>query len=83
MKSFVLLLLATIATCDPIVYMIRHGEKPADGSNGLSPKGKKRAQCLRTVFGPESDYDIGYIMAQKYKKSKRFIVSPSTISNCF
>lgn len=36
------------------VYLIRHGEKPADGSNGLSPRGEERAQCLakNVSFGP-------------------------------
>ena len=34
---------------DNFVYLIRHGEKPADGSNGLSPQGEERAQCLVNV----------------------------------
>ena len=67
MKSFALLALATIAACKPTVYMIRHGEKPEDDSPGLSPEGKLRAECVRNVFGNESDYNIGYIMAQSYK----------------
>ena len=41
------------------VYLIRHGEKPADGGNGLSSAGEQRAQCLRKVFGASSSYDIG------------------------
>ncbi|PRP76388.1 meckelin [Planoprotostelium fungivorum] len=49
------------------VYLIRHGEKPADGGEGLSEAGKKRAQCLRKVFGVTSPYEIGYILAQQYK----------------
>ncbi len=49
---------------DPTVYLIRHGEKPSDGGNGLSAVGQQRAQCLRNVFGADSGYDIGYIMAQ-------------------
>lgn len=52
------------------VYLIRHGEKPADGGTGLSPQGEQRAQCLKNVFGPSSDYDIGYIMAEAYKSGK-------------
>jgi hypothetical protein len=54
--------LATAAS--PIVYLIRHGEKPSDGGNGLSAQGIQRAQCLRSVFSSSSDYDITYIMAQ-------------------
>ncbi|KAI0193652.1 putative phosphoglycerate mutase family protein [Xylaria flabelliformis] len=55
---------ATVVTAKPTVYLIRHGEKPADGSTGLSAQGVQRAQCLRTVFGAASAYDIGYILAQ-------------------
>ncbi|KAF7964816.1 hypothetical protein HWV62_2741, partial [Athelia sp. TMB] len=47
--------------------LIRHGEKPSDGSNGLSAQGEERAQCLRNVFGASSGYDIGYIMAETPK----------------
>ncbi|KAF8954294.1 hypothetical protein BGZ46_002966 [Entomortierella lignicola] len=61
-------LLSTFAAAHkPTVYLIRHGEKPSDGSNGLSSDGEKRAQCLRKVFSSSSDYNIGYIMAQAYK----------------
>ncbi|KIM97511.1 hypothetical protein OIDMADRAFT_70695, partial [Oidiodendron maius Zn] len=49
------------------VYLIRHGEKPSDGSNGLSAQGEERAQCLRTVFGASSGYNIDYIMAETPK----------------
>ncbi|KAF9146992.1 hypothetical protein BGX20_006784 [Mortierella sp. AD010] len=63
-----LVLLSTLATASkPTVYLIRHGEKPSDGSTGLSSAGEQRAQCLRKVFGASSDYNIGYIMAQAYK----------------
>ena len=61
------LLLLGSATAEPIIYMIRHGEKPSDGSNGLSAAGEQRAQCLTTVFGPSSSYNIGYILAEKPK----------------
>lgn len=70
MKFSLTLLLAAVVACKPTVHLIRHGEKPADGGNGLSAQGVQRSQCLRTVFGNQSDYDIGYIMAQKYKKSE-------------
>ena len=59
-----------VAAHKPTVYLIRHGEKPSDGSNGLNADGKKRAQCLRNVFGASSEYNIGYIMAEAYKSGK-------------
>ena len=55
--------LASVATATPTVYFIRHGEKPSSG-NGLSAQGLQRAQCLKTVFGASSQYNIGHIMAQ-------------------
>lgn len=55
---------SALVAADPIVYLIRHGEKPSDGGNGLSAQGEQRAQCLRNIFGDGSGYDIGYIMAQ-------------------
>jgi hypothetical protein len=66
-------LLWTIASArkPPTVYLIRHAEKPADKKdNRLTHKGKERAQCLRTVFGAESEYNIGYIIAPTVKKRK-------------
>ncbi|UNI22317.1 hypothetical protein JDV02_008216 [Purpureocillium takamizusanense] len=62
--ALVLLASAAFAAAKPTVYLIRHGEKPADGGNGLSDKGKQRAECLRKVFGASSPYNIGHIMAQ-------------------
>ncbi|KAJ5812656.1 hypothetical protein N7474_008957 [Penicillium riverlandense] len=59
---------AAFAVGSPTVYLIRHGEKPSNGSTGLSAQGLQRAQCLRSVFGASSDYDIGYIMAETPKK---------------
>ncbi|GFF40632.1 hypothetical protein IFM46972_06273 [Aspergillus udagawae] len=56
-----------VSAVKPTVYLIRHGEKPSDGGNGLSVQGLERAQCLRTVFGSSSSYNIGYIMAQTPK----------------
>ncbi|KAK7421704.1 hypothetical protein QQZ08_009878 [Neonectria magnoliae] len=66
MKSFAFLFFASLAACSPTVYFIRHGEKPDDG-NGLSAQGEQRAQCLRSVFGASSQYNIAYIIAQTYK----------------
>lgn len=62
-----LFLWTTSASAAATVYLIRHGEKPSNGSTGLSAEGEQRAQCLRTVFGAQSSYDIGYIMAQTPK----------------
>ena len=60
------LAIASLAVASPTVYLIRHGEKP-DSGNGLSAQGLERAQCLRTVFGASSEYNIGHIMAQTPK----------------
>ena len=62
-------LAASMATASPTVYLIRHGEKPDDG-NGLNAQGLQRAQCLRSVFGSSSQYNIGHIMAQMPKSGK-------------
>ncbi|KAI1128464.1 hypothetical protein F5Y10DRAFT_265100 [Nemania abortiva] len=56
-----------VGAAEPTVYLIRHGEKPSDGGVGLSSEGEQRAQCLRTVFGAASGYNIGYILAQTPK----------------
>ncbi|CEJ90957.1 hypothetical protein VHEMI06706 [[Torrubiella] hemipterigena] len=66
MKFLNVLALATAAAAaKPTVYLIRHGEKPADDNeHGLSAAGVKRSQCLRNVFGAKSSYNIGHIMAQ-------------------
>ncbi|KAI1033019.1 hypothetical protein LB504_006226 [Fusarium proliferatum] len=58
------------ASTKPTIYMIRHGEKPPkkpDGKepHGLSAQGKERANDLVNVFGPNSSYNIGYIMAEQ------------------
>jgi len=52
------------------IYLIRHAEKPSDGSDGLTRKGRLRAQCLRKLFGPSSQYKIDYIIAPGYKGEK-------------
>lgn len=57
----------------PILYLIRHGEKPPKLANGqdaqgLSAQGLERAQGLVKVFGKDSDYNINYIIAEKPKK---------------
>ncbi|OAA34618.1 hypothetical protein NOR_08376 [Metarhizium rileyi] len=64
----ILVLVAGVVAAEPMVYFIRHGEKPADDDQpGLSTQGKQRAQCLRQVFGAGSNYRIGLILAQAYK----------------
>ena len=50
------------------VYFIRHGEKPQEG-NGLNAQGIQRAQYIRKLFGPDSEYKIDYILAQRPKKN--------------
>jgi hypothetical protein len=62
--------LASLAAAQGTVYLIRHGEKPSDGGNGLSAQGMQRAQCLRNVFGASSGYNIGYIIAEQPKSSQ-------------
>ncbi|KAG0025550.1 hypothetical protein BGZ82_009961 [Podila clonocystis] len=70
-STFSLIVLSTLIAAAPIrkptIFLIRHGEKPSNGGTGLSSDGVKRAQCLRKFFGASSKYNIGYIMAQKYK----------------
>ncbi|EME39468.1 hypothetical protein DOTSEDRAFT_139477 [Dothistroma septosporum NZE10] len=65
--TFALLSVIALAVAEPTVYLIRHGEKPSDGGNGLSAQGMQRAQCLRNVFGASSDYNIEAILTQDYK----------------
>ena len=75
--QFLLLFTLTLAfyVSAQTVYLIRHGEKPSDGSNGLSTKGKQRAQCLRNVFSSSSNYNIGYIIAEKPKSGNTVSLS--------
>ena len=61
---------ASLVLAESTVYLIRHGEKPADGGNGLNAHGVQRSQCLRNVFGSSYGYDTGYILAQTPKKSE-------------
>lgn len=73
MKAFHLLTTASLlvpTSAQATVYLIRHGEKPSGGANGLSAQGQQRAQCLKNVFGPDSQYNIQYIMAETPKKGK-------------
>jgi hypothetical protein len=67
----------------PIIYMIRHGEKPpklpnGDDADGLSAQGLERAQGLRQVFSKSSSYNIGYILAEHPKKGRS--LPPWTLS---
>lgn len=69
--AYLLTLVGGAVAANPMVFLIRHGEKPADDDQpGLSTQGKKRAQCLREVFGAGSNYHVGYILAQAYKPGK-------------
>jgi len=70
LSALCLVLGVACAKHHPTVYLVRHGEKPADKSDHrLNPEGEMRAQCLRNVFGKRSEYNIGYIMAPHMKKS--------------
>ena len=68
LSGLILLFLAATASAQT-VYLIRHGDKPADGGDGLTAQGLQRAQCLRTVFGASSQYNIGYIIAEQPKST--------------
>ncbi|KAK4696257.1 hypothetical protein P7C70_g8405, partial [Phenoliferia sp. Uapishka_3] len=48
------------------IILIRHGEKPPHSATGLSKAGKKRAQCLRKVFGKKGKHNVGLIMAESF-----------------
>jgi hypothetical protein len=65
-----LLSLLSLSAAKATVYLIRHGEKPDDG-DGLNAEGEQRAQCLRSVFGAGSGYNIGHIMAQTPQDGKK------------
>lgn len=58
------------------VVLIRHGEKPKSGAVGLSRAGRKRAQCLRKVFGKKGKHNFGLIIAQGYNHATRARVRP-------
>lgn len=65
------LLLAIASARAPTVFLVRHGEKPANpDDHSLTFHGLMRAQCLRQVFGADSGYDIRYIMAPTVKWSE-------------
>ncbi|RYP51344.1 hypothetical protein DL768_003348 [Monosporascus sp. mg162] len=68
MRTIAPLALASLVLAKPTVYLIRHSEKPKDG-NGLNEEGEQRVQCLRTVFGAGSGYNITHIMAQTPKSN--------------
>jgi hypothetical protein len=61
------------------VYLIRHGEKPEPEADGLSAKGITRAEALPGVFGPQSAYNIGYILAEHPKKGAVHRVYPAIL----
>ncbi|KAG9226802.1 hypothetical protein CCMSSC00406_0009720 [Pleurotus cornucopiae] len=57
-------LLPAVDAAHNSVYLIRNAEEPSLGFAGLTPVGQKRAdECLPTVFGPSSAYNIGLIIA--------------------
>ena len=66
----------------PTIFLIRHGEKPpkinGKDQDGLSAQGEQRAAGLVNVFGRNSLFDIGYIIAQHPKRGSS--VRPSARS---
>ncbi|KAJ2955955.1 hypothetical protein NQ176_g11353 [Zarea fungicola] len=56
------LTLASTAVAQSNIYLIRHAEKNDDGT--ISAQGKQREQCLITVFGAQSNYNIQKIIVQ-------------------
>lgn len=58
---------ALLPVLTPTVYLIRHGEKPTNGTNGLSTLGLQRSQCVKNTFSTSSPYNIGYILAETPK----------------
>jgi hypothetical protein len=68
LSSLLISALASVSAAQT-VYLIRHGEKPSNGDDGLSAQGEERAQCLPSVFGAGSQYNIGYIIAEQPKSS--------------
>lgn len=68
------------ASYPPTVYLVRHGEKSGDPlDSGLNADGFKRADCIRTMFGADSSYDIGYIMAPHINKKGQHRRSYETV----
>jgi broad specificity phosphatase PhoE len=60
---------------EPIVYLIRHAEKPPKNSKGedppgLSAEGLTRAEALVDTFSNASRYNIDFILAEHPKKSR-------------
>ena len=78
--NFILPFLVGAVSAQQTVYLIRHGEKPADGGDGLSIQGMQRAQCLRNVFGASSEYNIDYIIAEQPKSSASSFPHPLILS---
>ena len=66
-------ILATAAAqSSKMVYLIRHGEKPADGGDDLTPAGYQRAACIAPFFG-SSDFNIQHIFACDDTTSRRMV----------
>jgi hypothetical protein len=66
-----------------IVYLIRHGEKPEPEADGLSAQGLTRAAALPGVFGPQSSYNIKYILAEHPKKGEFAMSALPNVLNLF
>ncbi|CAH0051819.1 unnamed protein product [Clonostachys solani] len=71
MRLVIALLLASLAVCfkrpgRANIFMIPHGEMTTNGTHRLSEDGLARAECLRELFGPGSEYHIGLIVAPQH-----------------
>ncbi|KAE8352464.1 hypothetical protein BDV28DRAFT_135134 [Aspergillus coremiiformis] len=70
----------TYASDPPTVYLIRHGEKSGNPlDSGLNADGFKRAACIQGIFGADSHYKIGYIMAPHVNKKGQHRRSYETV----
>ncbi|KOS15039.1 hypothetical protein Malapachy_1084 [Malassezia pachydermatis] len=63
---------------DATIYLIRHGEKVDDDTVGLSLTGKRRAQCIASLFS-QGDHKVDAIFAQDFKKSGKRIRPFATV----
>ncbi|WP_020400459.1 SixA phosphatase family protein [Kordiimonas gwangyangensis] len=62
--------LALPASAEPVLYLVRHAEKVADGSRdpALTPEGLKRAEWLAGYF---EDKDIKTVLSTDYKRTQQ------------
>ncbi|KAK6530048.1 hypothetical protein TWF694_003422 [Orbilia ellipsospora] len=64
----------------PTIFLIRHGEQDAAGGSDLTVDGFDRARYLPRVFGDSSQYNIGYIIAERPMRDGTNASSSSTVA---